>query len=440
VRGCGFGGGLRTFRKAAALAAMFGVAKLKVRAATGAVPTSGAIFRAVLIPWLGCLAAGSSPSAATPRKNIPPPSAELEPAPHPEVPPVTQQPAPLPPSTQPREQWRQLMWKTPPPKGGCYSSSYPNTEWHEVPCTTAPPLPHAPAAGITPPDLVGGVDPDLVAQASGPLSSSTGSLYSVTGVTSVAGPGQNSFQLQLNTNTFGGPRSPLCGNQSNCFEWQQFIYQNTGCLQVDSKHSCVYIQYWLVNHTSPCPTTPTAGGHSWNYFGGGPGQSSGCYINGNTTPVPDQTVVAGLRLKGNTSAGAQSAVFEDSTGTSYNSSDGGDLLGMGASWRRAEFNIFGNCCGNQAVFNPGSTIVVLTNVDDGTANVPTPVRQSYTAESNNLTLVSPPCLLGGSQQPGILFTESNGDATSTCPDLTPVYYLLFEPVDLTPVYYVISGQ
>jgi hypothetical protein len=119
-------------------------AKLRVRAVTGAIQASGAIIRAVLIPTLVCLAASPSPSAA---KDIPPPGARLQPAPRPGV---RLLPTPLPPPTQSREQWRQLMAKKPAPKGGCYTSSYPDTEWHEVPCTTAPPLPHAPVGGMTP--------------------------------------------------------------------------------------------------------------------------------------------------------------------------------------------------------------------------------------------------------------------------------------------------
>jgi hypothetical protein len=41
------------------------------------------------------------------------------------------------------------------PKKRCFTAAYPNTEWQEVPCTTAPPYPQPPRRGPRP-DVVGG--------------------------------------------------------------------------------------------------------------------------------------------------------------------------------------------------------------------------------------------------------------------------------------------
>src|SRR5262249_61217170 len=34
-----------------------------------------------------------------------------------------------------RENWHQLMLRTPTPKAGCYTSAFPSTEWRGVPCS-----------------------------------------------------------------------------------------------------------------------------------------------------------------------------------------------------------------------------------------------------------------------------------------------------------------
>ena len=333
-----------------------------------------------ILTVIGLLAA---PSAAVPGANILPPPGTTELAlPQATQPPVLQPPAAppqglKPPATQSMETWRQLMARTHPPKTGCYTSSYPSTQWQEVPCTSAPKIPHVPpipTAAV--PGSVGGsgVGSGWSAGVSGSLISAEGSFYSVSGVASKSGltpsgasAGQNSFSLQLNTNIFNF-FTQLCAHQPECTEWQQFLYTNPKSCH--SGTSCVYIQYWLIGHGNPCPPGPTIpnwkGDPIWTYYPGGVG-IAGCYINGQATPVPDQisiTELAGLRLTGNTSSSAQSAVLETPAGTLLLASDPGDLLAIGAHWNTAEFNVFGNSGGDTAVFNPGSAIVTTVNVDN----------------------------------------------------------------------------
>ncbi|HUD89301.1 MAG TPA: hypothetical protein VMR17_22830, partial [Xanthobacteraceae bacterium] len=43
-----------------------------------------------------------------------------------------------PPSAKDMENWRNGMAKAPPPTTGCFTSSYPNTQWQQVPCLAPP--------------------------------------------------------------------------------------------------------------------------------------------------------------------------------------------------------------------------------------------------------------------------------------------------------------
>ena len=302
-----------------------------------------------------------------------------------------------------RENWRQLMLRTPTPKTGCYTSAFPSTEWREVPCSTEPARPHP---RLFVPQTLGAGN-DVSALVTGSLTSATGSLLHVTGVEQESDPGGfNRYSLQLNTNNFNS--AALCAGQAGCFGWQQFIRDQPGS---------VFIQYWLVNHGSPCPAKPANFLQDWQFFAGGGGASPGCFINGNQTPLSIDTALEdleGMRVTGSTSPSAQSVTFE-ALDNIFTSQDNGDLLAIGNQWNQAEFNIFGSCTNCQAVFGAGSTIVVQIAVNNGTANAPSSSSTGFTAETNNLNLVSPTCPIGG-PAPAIVFTEVFDvfGATSTC--------------------------
>ncbi|MGC2077281.1 MAG: hypothetical protein WA728_14830 [Xanthobacteraceae bacterium] len=74
--------------------------------------------------------------------------------------------------------------------------------------------------------------------------------------------------------------------------------------------------------------------------------------------------------------------------TAYSAPGDSNIPDLGQHWQIAEFNIFGNGDGSQAVFNTGSTLVVRTVVDSGTTSAPTCDEQGFTGETNNLTLTS----------------------------------------------------
>jgi hypothetical protein len=60
-------------------------------------------------------------------KQAPPAQTDLQPS-----------DAPRPARIENREEWREYILKHPSPKKGCFKSTYPSTEWKEVPCGPAP--------------------------------------------------------------------------------------------------------------------------------------------------------------------------------------------------------------------------------------------------------------------------------------------------------------
>jgi hypothetical protein len=117
------------------------------------------------------------------------------------------EPAPAPTSTpkpsaeeiERRKAWHENMSKTPTPKPGCYKSTYPNTQWEEVPCTTAPNRPYPLAHGPRPDNVGGGSG--FAAVVAGSISTAVGFFASATDALRETGGG-NTFSLQLNTNRF----------------------------------------------------------------------------------------------------------------------------------------------------------------------------------------------------------------------------------------------
>ena len=161
-----------------------------------------------------------------------------------------------------REAWAHTMHHTPAPKAGCFESSYPSTQWQEVPCDpppgnhTAPPKERNPNGSH---EAVGGSDRhDLVAQVpSGKFFTTVkGKFLAVRNVTSETGvggagiPGSNEYMLQINTNF--NTYSSACGSYAYCAPWVQFLlatntFEALGSTTKTNKTQ-VYIEYWLLNY------------------------------------------------------------------------------------------------------------------------------------------------------------------------------------------------
>jgi hypothetical protein len=332
-------------------------------------------------------------------------------------PPASAQPSPAPSMSQ--ETWRASMSRAPMPQKGCFKATYPNTEWQPVPCKTAPPVPYPPASGPRS-DNVGNGN-DYAAQVSGLISSAVGSFSSVTGVTSesgdvdgVAPPVANTFSLQLNANFFTTSVCDDAKTPSKCSGWQQFVYSNSGF---------AFMQYWLLDWGTTCPA-------GWFTY------EDDCYTNSSSVEVPAQTIanLANLTLTGNAAAGGLDTITLWTGTEAYSASGEDSVVNLAAGWQDAEFNIFGDCCGTQAIFNSGSSLAVTTSVADGTTNAPSCEEEGFTGETNNLNLVAPCSPIGGAS-PAIVFTESldsGGSPTPTPATPTPATPTPATPTPATP--------
>ncbi len=329
------------------------------------------------------------------------------------------------PSTKDLQDWRGGMAHTPPPQTGCFTSSYPNTEWQQVPCANVQPRPNPPARGPRPLSVsgvntVGDGNDVTTTVASGHISLAVGSFESVTGVTSLTSQfGANDYSLQLNTNLFTTPVCTNNGGGANCKGWQQFIFSNGQCTNGGGNVACVFIQYWLIGFGSVnCPA-------GWTFFLNG--SDDECYANSNIIVPPIQTLanLGNLSVIAEATSGGNDAVIFSSGTALYavQTSDSFAGLGAGGAWTALEYNLVGDGDGSEATFNNGAAIVVRVSVDNGSPaapSCPAPSFQGFTAETNSLTFATAPVAIRGTT-PAIMWTEnSSGGAASPCAASTAV--------------------
>src|SRR5262249_34318687 len=133
-----------------------------------------------------------------------------------------------------RRDWKKSMIQKPAPKKGCFTATYPETAWHEVPCKPSKPhklfLPQP--RRISHLDTVGGRGPDCSATVTGHITVASGSFDHATGITSTG-----AYTLQLNTDQFTTSACSGSPDPTNCRGWEQFVYENSGT---------GFIQYWLI--------------------------------------------------------------------------------------------------------------------------------------------------------------------------------------------------
>ena len=291
--------------------------------------------------------------------------------------------------------WRDYLKRAPVPRHGCFTATYPILRWRDTPCKTGPLRPY----------VVGGGAGDFEAHAAqgASIHLAQGSFRSVTGIPtesdSVTG-GSNEFSVQLNTNRFD---TRACKNAAlaNCKGWQQFVFaSDVGQLSM---------QYWLVNFGPTCPV---------GWVSDSTRAPNSCYQNGlnqlqlvnfATGPVggswstlPEYSMIASATPQTDT------LIMVDNERRIAKAISNSDfVLGLASGWTDVEFNIFGLCCGSQATFNQGSTIVLGVSLDTGSFVAPTCPNASFTAETNNLTLSTTDPLGPPQSWPRMQFTESN---------------------------------
>jgi hypothetical protein len=264
---------------------------------------------------------------------------------------------------------------------------------------------------------------------SGTISSSEGSFPKVSNVTGESeidpknnGPlGSNIFSLQMNTEDF--TTTSCNGGTQYCQGWVQFLYSSNTSQGVLIEYSLLY----YTNSSNGCPSgwssyeTPISGEPYYT-----------CFFNTPVTSVPSQsfTNLSEMTLTGSATANGNDEVILSTDGTLYNLSYPDSMLNLAGAWTASEFNVFGDCCGYEASFNTGATLVVRTTVDNGTADAPSCTSGGFTGETNNLSLVPPCCPYGGAA-PGIVFMESSAAGLApTCANLENAYAWLAPVLNL----------
>lgn len=285
---------------------------------------------------------------------------------------------------------------TPLPGNGCFTATQADARWVSVPCGKPPAQPYPPSgfgtAGTAPVPNTVGNGADRSAHAVNPITSATGSFDAVTGlVREVQGTGdENYYSLQLNSNSFESPIG--CAGAKvpkDCRGWQQVIY---------SPHSAqLFTQYWLLNYGNACPKNPDWAADT----------SGNCWRNAdNSVPVPAQPIgsLARITITSKAALGGNDTATMFIGPAAYTEANPDHVLELSKGWTSAEFNVFGDCCNNVALFNAGTSLTVRTQVNAGTANAPTCTGAGFTGETNNLTIVDP-CTAHNGPLPAITFTE-----------------------------------
>jgi hypothetical protein len=314
------------------------------------------------------------------------------------------------PVTLTRDDWRRSLSKTPVPREGCFHVSRPNTTWEEVPCVTAPTARKSPARanGGEPHETVGGggtADYSALVNSSS-ISWAEGSFPSVVNIASEydSKVGSNYFSLQLNSNI--NLPTNLCANHSGCYGWEQFVYDSNnlsdepdGCMEGEG---CAYIQYWLVNYGTTCPSGYTLDEGTVD-----------CSANSPAVVVTPASTIADLADLSLTGLVGASDTLVLSTGDdlyAQSQLESTNEIQLSGHWQYAEFNVFGWGNGSTATFvaNTNTSIVVKvqTLVDSVTPTTQAPSIDgvSTTGEMNSLDFYWK-CSVAG-EVPGIVFAET----------------------------------
>jgi hypothetical protein len=245
-----------------------------------------------------------------------------------------------------REAWLREMPQKPLLGGGCAKAEYPEKEWRETPCAKEA-APAVQRGGLSP--LITGQGFDYVAQVSGVMTYASGAFAPIAGLTSEnTDTGlPNAYSIQLNTNTF---HSPLCQG-SSCMGWQQFVYWTS------PGSTGLHIQYWLQNY-EPTGSCPTTGG--WTFSPAKASKPAACYKDGPAAAVPavPATALDQVSLTGFIDSSNNEYVSFAYGKAMYQTPASPSVLGLAGAWKQAEFNVFGEGGGDEAIFSAGTVMSV----------------------------------------------------------------------------------
>lgn len=286
--------------------------------------------------------------------------------------------------------WRDAIHKTATPGEGCFTASFPALAWSKVACKAAPNRPFLPRTGAA--RTIGrttGNGVDYAIGVTGKISQAVGSFPVAKGVKSETGYGgaANTYSLQLNSNFFATTACAAGSTASMCAGWQQFIYS--------SSEKAVFMQYWLINYGTTCPT-------GWASYSGS------CYKNSAAVSAPqiEITEIGDFSVSGTAVAGATDTVVFANGSTAYTTTGKDSVTVLASGWNQAEFNVVGDGGGSAAKFNKPVALTVKIAVADGATTAPTCVTNGgTTGETNNLVLGK--CVAKAGATPSISFIEKN---------------------------------
>ena len=287
----------------------------------------------------------------------------------------------------------------PVPKKGCFTAHYPDKQWKEVPCGPPSQYPNA-VGGSIGNDVGPQVTPLLISSAVGSFDSVTPITITETGPW-FGKPSANAFTIQMNTQYFA---TTACAGHSGCQGWQQFIYSQNQCAG-----PCVFMEYYLINYGSTCPS-------GWSLSSSG----SSCYINGANSAAPAITAaqLQGTTLTG-TAQGGMDTVVLTSPGGNATAMGAGTVLNLQNAWNTADFIVAGDCCSSQATFSAGTTLVQRITVSDGSQKKPICSTQASTGETNNLSF-GPIAPAASGAAPALVYSESSAGGLGTCVAATSI--------------------
>lgn len=330
--------------------------------------------------------------------------------------------------------WQSDISKVSAGASGCYVASYPSMVWKLTKCDKPMSAPSQPAMGYessgvastlaearpaanaqsatagspsnvgggcalpsTPTcDWVAGTEKGgLIGELSGEVSGSGVTSETNWNGTTLYVP--NYFSLQVNSEL----NFPVTYAGQNALGWEQFIYSNTGedCSKPSQPGTCgaVWIEYWLFNWNGACPTQSIPGGDSSWFNFTDISTDTECTYNTAGPVIPyvaptalDQTAKP-LELIGEVNSTSDEAIFcIFGTSPCYMEEIDSSVLGLYNQWTAGEFNIFGDLNGDEAIFNPGTSLEVADNLYGPAPSfnpIPTKcLNEGFTGEANNLNI------------------------------------------------------
>jgi hypothetical protein len=291
--------------------------------------------------------------------------------------------------------WQNEAMNSPVPGVGCYTATFPNLVWTETTCSNRTSIQYATVGGNGGFDMIGSTTSNM-GKVDGNVASMSG--YS-SEYDSSLGPtnGANTYSIQLNSEVWS---CVYGGHNTQC--WEQFVFQNYG----HGGSAYVSISYMLGNNYGGLYGCPSS---SWGNVAGN------CYYVPFTlsTSVESISTLASqpIQLQGTANYHVNSGYdvvtmcdsFQCWSVTNYDNAvfaGSGNVYSLYNNWNAFEWNVFGVCCSDGALFNTGPSPSLSINVGsvvDSSGNALTTSCTSApttTGEYNNLNLVSGSCSTG----------------------------------------------